>query len=427
MLARCTLLLGMAIFGLTGDVTAAEPTQELPLELRALQKVSEGKPLLGLAMLEADKSNDASVLQSVATVRSVVGDWRGALQAMDQFYPRPTKDAEPFADGLTRVTALDAIVEEARQHRIVIVNEAHHVPRHRAFIQQMLQQLLTEGVEYYAFETLAEFPVMLTFRGYPVGITGAYAVEPVFGELIRESLRLQYKLVAYESMGMNASKDPIDNINAREADQCRNLERIFKANPTARVIIHVGFDHAMERPRKTPDGREILWMAARLAKATDLDPLTIDQVVHTERSEESRASPEWRQALKNGWLDRPIVLRRADGRFEVSGHFAGLVDMQVFHPPTKLVDGRPDWINAGGDRVAVAIPDEIQAEPRRVLVQAFADRESDAAVPCDQLALTADEPRPKLLLRPGKYRVVVQDEAGKELSRQTLVVKREAD
>jgi hypothetical protein len=62
-----------------------------------------------------------------------------------------------------------------------------------------------------------------------------------------------------------------------------------------------------------------------------------------------------------------------------------------------------------------------------VLVQAFADRESDAAVPCDQLVLTADEPRPKLLLRPGKYRVVVQDEAGKELSRQTLVVKREAD
>jgi hypothetical protein len=96
--------------------------------------------------------------------------------------------------------------------------------------------------------------------------------------------------------------------------------------------------------------------------------------------------------------------------------------MQVFHPPTKIVDGRPDWLRI--ERTAVAIPDEIHPESGRVLVQAFADRESEGAVPCDQLMLTAGEPRPSLVLRPGDYRIVVQDESGKELSRQKLSVKR---
>jgi len=73
-------------------------------------------------------------------------------------------------------------------------------------------------------------------------------------------------------------------------------------------------------------------------------------------------------------------------------------------------------------RVPVAIPKEIQTESGRVLVQAFIDTESVDSIPLDQFILRPGEPRPKLFLKAGKYRVVVQDEQGDEILRLPLVV-----
>jgi hypothetical protein len=263
----------------------------------------------------------------------------------------------------------------------------------------------------------------LTRRGYAIRGTGFYTNEPVFGDVLREALAMGFKLVAYESTSDKSPADPVDAINSREAGQCRNLmDRLFAKHADARVIVHVGFDHVMERPRKLDDGREINWMAARLARATGINPLTIDQTMHTERGDASLTTPQWQQAFKNGWLGQAIVLNRRDGAFEVTGHFAGSVDMQVFHPPTKLIDGRPDWLVIGTGRAAVSIPEEIRTESARVLVQAFMQREREDAIPVDQVVLIPGEPRPKLFLKPGEYRMVIQDERGREILRRPLVL-----
>jgi hypothetical protein len=389
---------------------------------RAMALVTDGKPLAGLATLESDADKDHS-LQELATLRSFVGDWHGAHLAMDNSLPKRPKDAAPFSEPVIRSSALDAIVEQARHHHIVIVNEAHHVPQHRAFILQMLRKLRTQRFEYYAVETLDEDVQQLTRRGYAVRATGFYTNEPVFGDVIREALAMGFKLVAYEATSNTSPADPVDAINSRETGQCRNLmERLFAKDADARVIVHVGFDHVMERPRKLENGREISWLAARLARATGCNPLTIDQTMHSERGAARLATPQWQQAVKNGWLDQPIVLKRKDGAFDVTGHFAGSVDIQILHPPTKLIDGRPDWLVNGTGRTAVSIPEDIRAESARVLVQAFLQRESEDAIPVDQVVLMPGEPRPKLLLKPGEYRIVVQDVRGREILRRPLVL-----
>ncbi|HVA45893.1 MAG TPA: hypothetical protein VNH11_05850 [Pirellulales bacterium] len=403
--------------------------QELPgttLRLceQADELVGEGKPLTGLIVLESERDKDPLLQQQLAVLRSCVGDWRGAHQAMDTLTRKPPQKAVPFSESVVCVSALDAIAEQARDHRIVIVNEAHHVPQHRAFILRLLPKLRAQGYKYYAAEALVEDDVQeLKTRGYATRGTGGYMNEPVFGDVIREALALGLTPIAYEDTSGTSLADQVDDINSRETEQCRNLtNRLFSKEPDARVIVHVGYSHAMERPEKAKDGREIVWLAARLARATGSDPLTIDQTLHTERGDATLATPQWRQAVKNGWLDRPVVLRHGDGAFDVTGSVAGSVDMQVLHPPTKIIEGRPDWLVTATGRVAVSIPDEVRAESVRMLVQAFIQHESDDAIPFDQALLMPGEPRPKLLLKPGEYRMVIQDERGMEILRRPLVI-----
>jgi hypothetical protein len=149
---------------------------------RAMEFLTDGKPLAGLATVESETHKEHSVhQQDLATMRSFVGDWYGALQAIDNSAPKRPKDTPPSSEAAVRSSALDAIVEQTRHHHIVIVNEAHHVPQHRSFILQMLRKLRTQGFEYYAVETLDEDVLELTRRGYPIHATGFYTNEPVFG------------------------------------------------------------------------------------------------------------------------------------------------------------------------------------------------------------------------------------------------------
>ena len=401
-----------------------------PVTQQAMTKVSEGKLLAAVALFEApltEKNIDQGLL---GTFRSFIGDWQGAHRACDRsYYAKPPKEAAVFSLPVSPLPALDVIAEQSKRHRVVVINEAHHVPQHRAFILQVLRKLRGEGFKYYAAEALAEDMQALKRRGYPTRSTGFYTQEPVFGNLVRESLAMGYQPVAYEAMldaaqvTENADSDPIDGIHLREAAQCRNLvERLFAKDPAAKVVVHVGFDHVMERPRKLKDGKEITWMAARLASELRIELLSIDQTLHTERGAIEFATSHWRQAVENEWLDQPIVLQSEQGSFTVTGRFAGLVDMQVFHPPTKVVVGRPDWLVQMEGRVPISVPQEIRAEMGRVLVQAFLQHESEDSIPVDQALLLPGVARPMLLLKAGEYRVIAQDERGAEIYRSALVV-----
>lgn len=414
-----TTLQIIAAFCVTTSGMAQEPqADKLQLVERAMGLVIEGKPLAGIKILESAGGDDATVQSAIATLRAFASDPPGALKAMEKSYPPGKESENPFSVPVEPSPAIDAIVEQAKSHRIVVINEAHHVSQHRAFVLRLLPKLRDLGFKYFAAEALDEDGQNLKMRGYPTRRTGFYTNDHVFGDVIRKAVAFGFTPVAYEATSPDTPQDPIDAINVREEEQCRNLvERLFTKDAKARVIIHVGFDHAMERPRKE-DGKEIKWLAARIAVSTGTDPLTIDQTEHSERGL-GKESPQWQQSRKNGWLTQPIVLNRKDGTFDVSGHFAGFVDIQVLHPPSKYSEGRPDWLPDTG-RSAVAVPDAIRAVSGRVLVEAFIDAESEDAVPFDRVVLAPSGSRPKLLLAPGKYRIVAQDEQGTEIKRLPL-------
>jgi len=389
----------------------------------------EGRYLAALALAErehATKPRDPRCADQLGIMRSFVGDGVGALEIFEEMNgaaPPAVLDAAEAAT-LTACEPRDALAEivaAAKDRQVVILNEAHHVPLHRAFSLEVARALRKEGFEYFAAETFAKDTDTLRKRGYPNRSTGFYSAEPAFGELIRGVLALGYAPVAYEMEARPPAGDDNDSINFREAEQCQHLvERIFKDHPKARVLIHVGYSHATEDWRKLPDGREVGWMAARLAKSLGIDPLTIDQTEQMPASRPERATAAWRFAQAKGWLTAPCILRRKDGSAYVGGSWRGRVDLQVFHLEVKLVDGRPDWLARDGQRKPVEIPSEADPKSGRVLVQAFAATEADDAIPVDQVVLVAGEPAPVLLLPDGEFRLVVQDEKGETVMEKPL-------
>jgi len=90
----------------------------------------------------------------------MVGDYTGALLAMHDRQSGRVISGEKRAMNEKTATdvianhnpapALATIVKEAAGRQIVILNEGHHVPRHRAFAQQLAIELRKSGFEFLA-------------------------------------------------------------------------------------------------------------------------------------------------------------------------------------------------------------------------------------------------------------------------------------
>ena len=159
------------------------------------------------------------------------------------------------------------IIKEAKQHKIVMINENHYYPHHRLLISDLLIELKQAGYTYLALEALdieAERGLNAE-NAYPTLKTGFYTVEQNYANLIRQAKDLGYEFVAYENT---------DTDKERELGQAENLyNKTFGLNPESKVLVLAGIDHIME---KTPAG-ERKRMATIFKEKYDMDPLTISQ------------------------------------------------------------------------------------------------------------------------------------------------------
>ena len=105
------------------------------------------------------------------------------------------------------MNAADAITDAAAGHRIVLVNEVHHNAQTRALTLELLPRLRKLGFTYLAIEALGDDPGLVQ-RGYPLRSSGTeYLQEPLYGEIVREAIRLGFVLVPYDydSAGSNVT------------------------------------------------------------------------------------------------------------------------------------------------------------------------------------------------------------------------------
>lgn len=414
MAQRVVVALGVAILLGAAQAAASAPSLAwLPFKQETDDKVAaERAKLKALATQDAaaEQAKDAirGMLQQVGTFASFTGDSDAAMAAFDELDALNKKTTRRDADDLERLAAssaqdaIQAIVAEARKRQVVILNEAHHVPMHRAFAMQLARELREIGYTWLACETFSDNPLEKAYVGPH---TGYYTQEPVFANFVRDALAAGWKLMPYEHIEDDDEQPQEWRLEHREAGQARKLaERIFAKDPKAKVFIFVGYAHLAERPG-VGHGPGTAMMGAQFKHLTGIDPLTIDQttmIAHTRKESEHRL---YDKALEHAKCSGPFVLRAPRGEHQVFTPYRFAVDMQVVHQryPIDPQTGRPQWLQTLAGFTARDVPlNLLPSEGKRVFVARPAGQPDDA-IPADVVTLEAGKPAPKFMLPPGDY------------------------
>ena len=353
--------------------------------------------------------------QFLATELSFLGRPLDALHAFPfRGVDAPDRDL-PTPSDWTVVPASDWIAGQADAYRVVLVNEAHHVPQTRVLTMALLQRLRDKGYTHLAVEALVNDGSDPMPNGYPVRKTGIYTRDPVFAELLREALRLGYRLVPYET-----PSTPGERQQDRETGQARAIAYLLAKEPRAKMLVHAGYAHIGEAQEGLPDDARP--MAMEVAKISGLPLLTIDQT--STRSYEAADIDTVGQRLARQFaVDVPSVLvsRRNDAAWS---YRPGLNDVSVLLPPSRTLQAqRPGWLSLGGRRLAVAIDLTPCLDHLPCLAEARPAGDGDDAIPSDQfLMLAAGETATPLYLAPGKYRLRLLGNDGAPVAERDLDV-----
>ncbi|HYE47538.1 MAG TPA: hypothetical protein VEA44_17365 [Caulobacter sp.] len=357
---------------------------------------------------EAGGEGASGNLQLLAQYLATLGDERGALAAWEQDYPPRARRDGPDLKGAAAENALEAIVAASRGRRIVMLNEAHHLSRNRAFAEQVALRLREEGFSVLAAET---FEHDRPFDDGVVGMDdGAYLRDPVFASMVRAASWAGYRLAEYEvrdDQGAPKGATGAERIAAREQAQADNLITGALADPKARVLVYCGFAHLAKQPTRRGD----LWFAARLKAKSGIDPLTVEQSAGAPASEPARDSAVVAAVLARFSPKAPVVVRRPDRSLvhTPSGEdFAA--DLSVFHPRLADRNGRPGWL-AFGRRREIRVDLRLAPAGRIRLLQAVPTDElakAPAVVPTDQYLLDPEAKSGFLWLSPGRYLIRVE-------------------
>lgn len=301
----------------------------------------------------------------------------------------------------SKINAGDYITEQANNNQVVIINEAHHNSFHRVFTRSLLKKLYDIGYTNLGLEALSNeenLDSLQEIRKYPVQNTGYYIKDPQFGNLVREAIKIGYSVFPYETKNREA------NGKLREIGQAKNIQKVIESKPKEKFLIHCGFDHSLEGNHKS-------WgkaMAGRLTEYTGINPLTINQVVYSEKSK-----PEFNHPLLKALnikessiiIDKdysPLKYERGDA----------WTDIAVFHPNTKFIHNRPGWLfENDNENVLITLTDILIEFP--VMVLAFKKGDDiNLAVPYDITEVESKTDNCTLGLKKGDYQIVLTN--GKE-------------
>ena len=275
----------LAVSLLSTATTSASFGDETPLWKRSKfeqLKLAEAKLKDAELQIQNDPTKSplnylSGPLQRLGTIRTFVGDAFGAMESFDRWSVLSNRIGSLQAGDLERlhnaqdVDAITAIVAEAQSRQIVILNEAHQMPLHRAFAMRLARELRKIGYEYLACETCEE----AFDAGYVKQSTGYYTQEPQYANFLRDASDDGWKFVHYDEIRFDKTLSAEQNEILRETRQAANIVAATLARDAkAKVFIYVGHGHGMKRHT---DSTQTIFMAEYLQKLTNIDPLSIDQ------------------------------------------------------------------------------------------------------------------------------------------------------
>lgn len=294
------------------------------------------------------------------------------------------------------IGSLDSIIGN---NQIVIINEAHDRLVQRAFIYELLPLLKDKGFTNLAMETLSQPTSNLDIS------TGFYTAEPIMGEVYRKALELGFQLIAYEDLNNNAlMRDSIKAVNLKN--------QLYVDGKLQKTAIICGYGHLYE----WSESPETKMMGQYLGEMTGENPLTIDQVLIGEYSDNSYMVTFYEALVQ----DSSIVFDKSS----FSNFIPPFSDVYIIHPKTKFVHNRPEYITLNQEKKWV----ELDGKEHTILVQAYLANEIrnkkdfNKRIPSDQTTYF-EKGNCFLVLRPNfKYIIVFRDETNRIIYKKSINV-----
>ena len=361
---------------------------------------------------------DAAYYDNASQLISFTGDYKTALELSVKGYDSLSLAARnsipPYLDSLKNIQFADAksfILSITTGQRVVMINEAHNKPLHRAFTASLLTEMYRQGFRYLAMEALGNFPG-IPLRDISTEM-GHYLSEPLGAELARKAIQLGYTLVPYEDTAARKHSP-----TQRDSVQASNIYAVIQKDPTAKILVHAGYGHIEENAFNTG----YVPMAAAFKKKSGIDPFTIDQTDMTEGS-----AFEYGRVFYDAFMERH-PLQIASIALQKNKPFKPIendgFDISVIHPKTIFSNGRATWYSMYGQRKEVAIK---PTEKNLFMVQAYyydeySYKKLGSLVPADQTYNYGDDGYYYIYLKPGRYKLVMRDMNYEELSTKDLDV-----
>jgi hypothetical protein len=394
------------------------------------------------SVLPSMQGDDKTLVQQLlATVDSELGLYNEAVMAFpfDNRIAPPRSLPLPGPDDWHKVDAADAVVAMAADRHIVMVNEAHHDAHTRELTLDLLPRLRALGFRYFAAEALSDKDAELMQRGYVTEQSGSeYLMEPLYGEIIRQAIKLGYIIVPYDPE--NASLEDRDTQEAKVL-----YAKVFATDPQAKLFVHAGYSHIDKAPGNLGD--HIQPMAMQLKRLSGYDPLCVDQMQFRDVAVGgldygfySTVAVRFRSqtpiALRNRrtdvvWSSDPlrhditVILPPAvEHDLDVNGIMKADVFLRKVVLPRAPIDldDRPDWLTLGHKRVPFRVDLDVCSGQLPCVVDAYYPDEPDTAVPADRYTFTHSRSHNVLYLYPGRYRLRAWNTSGTTLSQQDIEV-----
>lgn len=388
------------------------------------------------------QGDDKSLAQQLlATVDSELGLYDEALMIFpfDNRIAPPRNMPLPNIDDWRSEDAAYTIEKMAAKRHIVMVNEAHHDAHTRQLTLELLPRLRALGFRYFAAEALGDKDPDLMQRGYATDQSGTeYLLEPLYGEIIRQAIKLGYILVPY---------DPeTASLTDRDTQEAHTLyEKVFAQDPKAKLFVHAGYSHIDKAPGNLGD--DIKPMAMQLKQLSGYDPLCVDQVQFRDVAVGGLDFGYYSNVAVSFMPKGPIVLRNrhsdtvwtsdplrhdvtvilppaAERDLDVNGIMrADVMRREIVLPRTPFdLDERPEWLTLDHKRVPFPITLDMCNGQIPCVVEAHYPAEPDAAVPADRYTFTHFHSHNVLYLYPGRYRLRAWNASGATLSQQDIEV-----
>jgi hypothetical protein len=266
--------------------------------------------------------------QDIASQLSFIGNHKDALISYAHgFGVRKnitTKGDSDVVKNFYLSSALKYIVNNLESQKIVMINEGHHIPAHRNFTKQLLDELYQKGYRYLGCEGFSKSDSNLMQRGFCNYNSGYYIKEPQYSNMINYAINMGFKIFAYD----------YGNFSNREKTQAENIIRILKQDSTAKIVVHAGWGHIREDTLQKA-------MAYWVKRLSHINPFTINQARMMEQKDTYYENSTY-QCIRENLTEPSILLNKKNNTLYNSND--SLTDIIVFHPKTEIRNGRPIWM-----------------------------------------------------------------------------------